>query len=200
MADVFTGRYTADVEGDFVVFLIGMRFNKPLHVRGWWHTFQAMRPMVQELEQQPELGLLHARFGWLGGPVVVQYWRSFEHLDRYARAADHLHLPAWKKWNAAARASGAVGIWHETYQVHAGRYEAIYGNMPRAGLAAAGSHVPLTAKGRSAARRSGAAEEDIPVVPSPGDDAMVRPDAEGDPAGGGGGAARVRARARRLER
>jgi hypothetical protein len=167
MAEVFSGRYTADVEGDFVVFLIGMRFNKPWRVRGWWHTFTSMRPMVEELEDRPELGLLHAQFGWMGGPAVVQYWRSFEHLERYARDADRLHLPAWKKWNRTARASGAVGIWHETYQVRDGRYEAIYGNMPRTGLALAAGHVPLTAKGRSAARRIGATRTDAPAVPYP---------------------------------
>ena len=134
MADVFSGRYAADVDGDFVVFL----------------------------------GLLHARSAWLGGPAVVQYWRSFEHLDRYARNADNLHIRAWKKWNGRSRKSGAVGIWHETYKVRAGEYEAIYGNMPRVGLALAGGHVPLRMKGRSAARRIGAAEEDIPAIAYPG--------------------------------
>ena len=69
----------------------------------------------------------------------------------------------------ASRATGAVGIWHETYRVHAGEYEVIYGNMPRFGLALAGDHVPVTAKGRSAARRIGASEEDVPAVPYPGD-------------------------------
>ena len=29
MPQIFPGRYTADVEGDFVVFLIGMRVNRP---------------------------------------------------------------------------------------------------------------------------------------------------------------------------
>ena len=166
----FTGRYTADINGDFVLFLIGMRFNKPWNVRGWWHTATAMRPMITELQAHPELGLLHAQQAWIGGPAVVQYWRSFEHLDRYARNADNLHLPAWKKWNGASRASGAVGIWHETYQVGAGRYEAIYGNMPRIGLALAGDHLPLVRKGRSAARRIGAKLEDVPAVTYPGDE------------------------------
>jgi hypothetical protein len=170
MAEVFTGRYAADVDGDFVVFLIGMRFNKPWNVRGWWHTFTAMRPMLKELEAHPELGLLHAQQAWIGGPAVVQYWRSFEQLDRYARNADNLHLPAWKKWNQASRTSGAVGIWHETYTVAAGRYEVIYGNMPQFGLAIAGDHVTLRVKGRSAARRIGATEEDLPAVAYPGDD------------------------------
>ena len=99
MAKTFAGPYTADLDGDFVVFLIGMRVNKPWAVRRWWPAFAAMRPMIQELEARPELGLLHAQLGWLGGPYVSQYWRSFEQLDAYARDKEHLHLPAWKEYN-----------------------------------------------------------------------------------------------------
>jgi hypothetical protein len=51
--------------------------------------------------------------------------------------------------------------------VSAGRYEAIYGDMPRAGLALAAAHVPLAVKGRTAARRIGATEADAPAVPYP---------------------------------
>ena len=36
MARVSNGRMTADIEGDFVVFLIGMRFNKPWKLHKWW--------------------------------------------------------------------------------------------------------------------------------------------------------------------
>jgi hypothetical protein len=169
LAKTFHGAYTADLDGDFVVFLIGMRVNKPWAVRRWWPTLAAMRPMILELEARPELGLLHAQLGWLGGPYVTQYWRSFEQLDAYARDKDRLHLPAWKEYNRAARASNAVGIWHETYQVHAGEYEAIYGNMPRHGLANAGVHEPVSRKGQSAARRIGATQEDVPAVVYHGD-------------------------------
>jgi hypothetical protein len=80
------------------------------------------------------------------------------------------HLPSWREWNRQARASGAVGIWHETYMVHAGEYEAIYGNATRMGLAAAAGHVPVTAKGLTAARRIDATEEDVPAVPYPDDE------------------------------
>jgi hypothetical protein len=170
MAKVFTGRYTADLDGDFVVFLIGMRVNKPWNVRAWWPTFAAMRPMIGELTAKPELGLLRAQLAWIGGPAVVQYWRSFEQLDRFARDSERLHLPAWKKWNRLARSSGAIGIWHETFKVHAGEYEAIYGNMTLTGLAAASDHVPVASKGRTAARRIGATTEDVPAVPYPGDE------------------------------
>ena len=62
-----------------------------------------------------------------------------------------------------------MGIWHETYKVHAGEYEVIYGNMPRKGLAVAGEHAPIMRKGRSAARRIGATKEDIPAVVYPGE-------------------------------
>jgi hypothetical protein len=37
--------------------------------------------------------------------VIVQYWRSFEHLEAYARDADQQHWPAWVDFN---RGSGAV--------------------------------------------------------------------------------------------
>jgi hypothetical protein len=85
--------------------------------------------------------------------MVVQYWRSFDHLHRYARDADKAHLPAWRAFNRAAASGGAVGIWHETFLVRAGQYEAIYNNMPAYGLGLAGSLVPSagrmnTAKGR----------------------------------------------------
>src|SRR3712207_4305739 len=97
---VFRGRHTATIEGDFVVFLIGMRVNKPHRVREWWPVATAMRPMVKELEARPEMGMLSASFGFFyGGPSLVQFWRSFEHLERFARDPDSLHLPAWKHFN-----------------------------------------------------------------------------------------------------
>jgi hypothetical protein len=48
--------------------------------------------------------------------------------------------------------SGRTGIWHETYLVRAGEYEAVYGNMPPFGLGKAGRLMPVsessTARGR----------------------------------------------------
>jgi hypothetical protein len=86
VARIFPGRYTASHDGDVVVFLIGMRINKLWKIHKWWPVFLAMRPMVQELQANPASGMLHASFGLLfGGPAVVQYWRSFEDLERFAR-------------------------------------------------------------------------------------------------------------------
>ena len=80
MARTFRGRYSARIEGDFVVFLIGMRINRPWKVQRWWPVAAAMRPMLKELEDDPDSGLLHVRQALIGGPAAIQYWRSFEHL------------------------------------------------------------------------------------------------------------------------
>src|SRR3954469_21864429 len=152
---VHRGRHVGRIEGHFVVFLIGMRINKPLKVRDWLFVFRAMPRMIKELEAHPDSGFLGATQGlWTTGPTLIQYWRSFEHLERYARDADAEHLPAWRRFNQLIRESGDVGIWHETYRVRAGEYESIFGNMPRVGLAAAGEHVPLGSTS-TAARRLG---------------------------------------------
>ena len=156
MATIHPGRYSAEIEGDFVVFLIGMRPNRPWKLHRWLPVYTAMPRMLRELQRDPERGLLGAGVGLMfGGPAVVQYWRSFEHLERFARDPASLHLPAWRWFNRAVKASGDVGIWHETYLVPTGRYEAIYGNMPRIGLAAAAGPGAVGRGWGSAAARVG---------------------------------------------
>jgi hypothetical protein len=156
MSRVVTGRHSADIDGDFVVYLIGMRPNRPWKLHRWLPVITGMQRMLRELAADPDSGFLGATQGLLTtGPAVVQYWRSFEHLERYARDPGARHLPAWKRFNAHVKGTGDVGIWHEAYLVRAGHYEAIYGDMPRIGLAAAGRHVPIAHKGHSAARRLG---------------------------------------------
>ncbi|QYI99503.1 DUF4188 domain-containing protein [Thalassovita mediterranea] len=147
-------RMTAELEGDFVVFLIGMRVNKAWKVWKWWPPFMAMPRMLAELEKHPELGLLHARtvFGF-PGTMVIQYWRSFEHLEAYATNRTLAHLPAWKAFNRTAGSSGDVGIWHETYLVKSGAYEAVYNAMPATGLGQAGTLAPADGRRRSARGR-----------------------------------------------
>jgi hypothetical protein len=145
MAKVFPGRCTAEVEGDFVVFLIGMRVNKPWLPWKWWPTVRSMTPMLKSLHADPAKGLLGARRALLlgVGPTVIQYWRSVEDLDRFAKDATDEHSPMQRWFNTKVGYDGDVGIWHETYVVRAGDYEAIYGNMPAVGLAAATEHVSV---------------------------------------------------------
>ena len=56
MADIFNGRYTADIEGDFVVFNIGMRINRVRAWRQWLPAARAMQPMLEALYR---LSLIH---------------------------------------------------------------------------------------------------------------------------------------------
>jgi Domain of unknown function (DUF4188) len=130
------GRLTARADGEFVLFLIGMRFNKWWRVDKWGPIFLAMPRMLRELYKQREFGLLHHEM-WFGRTLIlVQYWRSSEQLLAYANAKDAAHLPAWKAFNQAIT-DESVGLWHETYVIKPGQYENIYANMPRFGLGAA---------------------------------------------------------------
>ena len=160
MPRVVKGRMSAEMDGDFVVFLIGMRFNKPWKIHKWWGAFSAMPRMLKALYQNPEAGLLAHEFALTAsGAVTIQYWRSAEHLEAFARNQAMPHHPAWRAFNRAVGGNGDVGIWHETYLVSAGRYEVLYGNMPRFGLAKAGNHVPIERMGLTAAQRRGAAPQ-----------------------------------------
>jgi Domain of unknown function (DUF4188) len=137
--NINSGRWSARLDGDFVVFLIGAEIRDDEQSAPATALLMAMIDMLGELEQDESIGLLgYQVFGAIGG-VIVQYWRSFEALEAYARNPSAKHAPVWKAWNhlAADETTGA-GIWHETFKVSAGSYEAIYQNMPLTGLQRAG--------------------------------------------------------------
>jgi len=75
--------------------------------------------------------------------VIVQYWRSTENLEHFARQDPDLHPEAWRRFFRYSFKGGAVGIWHETYRVGAGTFESVYSNMPPYGLARATEAVPV---------------------------------------------------------
>lgn len=161
MAKVIESRMSVEVEGEFVIFLIGMRINKPWKLHKWLPVLLAMPKMLKELEGRPESGFL----GHNGlGKVIVQYWRSFEHLEAYARAKDKRHWPAWVDFNRRfGNSRGDVGIWHETYLVKPGQYEAVYSGMPAYGLGKVGKLIPANGKRESARSRlaSGAGPDSV---------------------------------------
>lgn len=156
----FAGRYAAHTDEPFVVFLIGLNINKVWAAHQWIPIMGEMVSMVSELRAHPEKGMLSSRT-FLSFPniLVVQYWRSFEQLEAFARNRDDLHIPAWKRFYQKATKSNAVGIYHETYLIEAGHYEAVYANMPRFGLAKATNHVPATGQRHTARRRLGGQNE-----------------------------------------
>ena len=137
-------RLTASFEGDFIVFLIGMRINTPWKVHRWLPVARAMPRMLAELEAHPEMGLISGEM-WFGRTtIVVQYWRTMEQLFAYATDRDAQHLPAWRSFNQSIAKSQDVGVWHETYAISPGRYENIYVNMPPFGLGKCGKVVPAS--------------------------------------------------------
>ncbi len=155
MTKIFRERMTADVDEEFVVFLIGMRINTLWKIHKWLPVITAMTRMLNELYAHPESGFL-SQESWFGRTsIMVQYWRSFDHLETYAKNKDENHLPAWADYNKKIANNGDVGIWHETYLSKKGSYESVYNNMPLFGLAKAGHHVSATGKLNSARDRLG---------------------------------------------
>jgi heme-degrading monooxygenase HmoA len=150
---IYTGRYTTENTEDIVVFIIGMRINKPLAFHKWLPVFNAMPGMIRELyTNKEELGFLSME-SYLGlrTTTMIQYWRSIEDLLAYAKREKH--LTAWKNFNHKVGNNDAVGIYHETYQIKPGNYESIYGNMPLYGLGKALDHIPINAERNSARKR-----------------------------------------------
>lgn len=154
MTRIYEGRYTTGAEESLVVFIIGMRVNRLLAVRKWLPTARAMGPMLRELRASPDRGFFGAEtFIYWRGIALVQYWRSFEDLESFARDRDAPHLPAWRRFNRSVGSDGSVGIWHETYRVESGGYETIYANMPTWGLAKATAHAPVGRRRETARQR-----------------------------------------------
>jgi hypothetical protein len=153
MSMIYKDRMTAKMDGDFVVFLIGMRLNKPWLLHKLLPVFGAMPKMLKELYSQPELGLIHHEMWFSRTIILVQYWRSIEQLMDYAKNKDAAHLPAWQAFNKAIGTDGTVGIWHETYKAGPGSYENVYANMPAFGLGKAGTLVQAKGHLKSASDR-----------------------------------------------
>lgn len=109
-----------------------------------------MRELYPHHEPSPQIYLR------VSHPDVAQYWRSIDHLVDYAQSKAAVHLPAWKTFDERVGNDGTVGIWHETYQVAAGRYERVHVNMPRFGILEAGTPEPATGHLRDARARMNA--------------------------------------------
>jgi hypothetical protein len=70
MAKIVDRRMAAEMDGEFVVFLIGLRINKPWKVHKWLPVFFAMPQMLKELRDDPDSGFLgHV----MSMRVIVQY-------------------------------------------------------------------------------------------------------------------------------
>lgn len=168
MIKIIPERFTAQIDEPFVVFLIGMRINHFFAFKKWLPTAMAMRSMLRLLHRHPGTGALGSQliFYWRG-IGVIQYWRSFDDLEKFARSKDDPHLESWHRFNKAIGSDGSVGIWHETFLVEAGRYEGVYNNMPLFGLAAATQYEPIVERRETARRRLGGKSQQAMPPPIP---------------------------------
>ena len=142
MPEVMSGRWTAQIEGDFVVFIIGARVNTKRQLLRSLADLggrRSMNYMLKYLSQHPEKGMLGYE---QGGFTTIQYWRSFEHLEAFAKDPDP-HHDVWRNYMKRVGRDDRTGIWHETFLVRNGEYEAIYTNMPPRGLGKATELVPV---------------------------------------------------------
>jgi hypothetical protein len=133
------------------VFLIGARLSRMHLIRSLVDLGgrRGMTHMLDHLVAHPDKGLLGYEMGL---KTIVQYWRSFEHLEAFARDEGDPHLAAWRTYWRRVGRSDRSGIWHETYLVRAGEYEAVYGNMPPHGLGKAGRLLPVAESSRARGR------------------------------------------------
>jgi Domain of unknown function (DUF4188) len=180
----FGGRYAAHADEPFVVFIIGMRINRFFSFRKWIFGAASFVRMLRNLQSNPEKGFLGGQqIVYPRGIGMIQYWRSWEDLERFARAPADLHVPTWRRYNQMVGNDGTFGIWHESYLVEPTKFEAIYDNMPVFGLATVLDHVPAVGRRETARRRLGGQNE--PAVPSPSQPASA--DRSPVPASGAGG-------------
>jgi hypothetical protein len=163
---VYPGRYTARPAEPFVVFVVGMRVNRLLAVRKWTAAAKGFMRMYRTLLKHPEKGFLGGQPILYGrGIGMIQYWRTFEELEHFARNPSDPHLAAWREYNRLVNSDGTFGVWHETYFIDPTKCESVYDNMPAFGLGTVMEHVPAIGRRETARRRLGGENE--PAVPSP---------------------------------
>jgi Domain of unknown function (DUF4188) len=174
---VHRGRWAGQIEGDFCVFHIGIILNGHIPTNELKRIGEAFGNMHKELEADPE------KWGFYGSTnytstnirvdlgLTVQYWRSQDHLNAYARQNMAKHFPAMIWSSKIMKVSDHIGFWHESFKVHAGEYEAIYVNCPQILLGKAGTLVKAAGSRKTARGRLGVtdgndlADANIPEVP-----------------------------------
>ena len=144
----------ANRDEPFVVFLFGMRWNRPRGLPRFLWGLRVLRRVLADLKGGQQPGFL-ASHVYLGARTLIatQYWESFDTLDAYARDHALPHRRAWQRYLREALNDPAMGLWHETYLVEPGSWEGVYVNMPAWGLGAAAELVEMRTTRNSARDR-----------------------------------------------
>ncbi len=170
MAAIYRERMAAEIDGEYVVYINGMRLNKLRALPKYLRAGLAAGKMFERLAADPDngfLGYLPAFTGLRSG-AAIQYWRSLEDIKRFAHDPDDLHVPAWLWYDEEVGDNGELGFWAELYVVSDGTFETFYRNMPPIGLGEHGSLVRM----EDHDRRLGLSGTETPSRPgdNPGED------------------------------
>ena len=163
----------AEMDGEFVIYINGMRLNKLRAIRKYFAAGRKAGKFFERLEADPDsgfLGYVPAMMGIRTG-AAIQYWRSLDDLKRFANDPEDVHVPAWKWYDDVVDPGGGVGFWAELYVIEADNYETFFRNVPPIGLGKMGRLVPMA----DHQRRLGLADYAAPVGGSDGDEAVDRP-------------------------
>ncbi|KAF8530568.1 hypothetical protein BU17DRAFT_79398 [Hysterangium stoloniferum] len=150
----------------FALMLIGSRcFSKLGSLQPEFKEMgDVINAMIDELRAAPpehDVGFLNSEYYTHGAQpsgnsnMMCIYWKSYEHIHRFAHKVNGDHYPAWQKYMTLQRErsklGSQIGIWHEIFDVS--NAEGIYWHMPRMGLGDLWDAVP-TADGRVVYRNS----------------------------------------------
>jgi hypothetical protein len=134
---------------DLCVAIFGVQFHTPKG-QELYGAAGISEEMAPALESAREVGFLHQeQLMTDGGGVLLQYWRSYDDLDRWARTLPHM---AWWRW-LLENAGPDISFYHEIYQVK--EAEAIYerGCRPVGAAAFAGTSTVAPGEGQSRQRQ-----------------------------------------------
>lgn len=170
MVPVIRERMAAEIDGEYVVYVNGIRLNELRALPRYLHASLEAGRMFRRLEADPDsgfLGYLPAYMGLRSG-AAIQYWRSLEDIRRFAHDPDGPHVPAWRWYNEEGGTDGGLGFWAELYVVKDGSFETFYRNVPPTGLGEHGSLVPMADHRRRLGLSDGSASR--PPSADAGDD------------------------------
>jgi hypothetical protein len=134
---------------DLCVAIFGVQFHTPKGQQLYGES-GITEEMIPALEKAKNVGFLHQeRLMSEGSGVLLQYWRSYDDLDRWARTLPHM---AWWRW-LIENAGDDLSFYHEIYQVKTA--EAIYeqGCRPVGAALIAGTSTVASGEGQSRQRQ-----------------------------------------------
>lgn len=167
MIPINMGWMAAEIDGEYVIYINGMRLNRLRALPKYVRAGLAAGRMFEELEADSDsgfLGYLPAYMGLRCG-AAIQYWRSLEDIRRFAQDPDGPHVLAWQWYDEAVGDGGDLGFWAELYVVKEGNFETFYRNVPPIGLGEHERLVPMAEHDRqlglSGSERRPSPREDV---------------------------------------